>query len=242
MGKGMIKQLEDKSAYSNQFFSNLFDLIDLKEEGIRETLRRRVLDAEQTYLRHYNHFEGKISPHQIRKELDKTVKHIEKAKSSLEKLIVSESYDRELANGICWTIDSDYSDLKDYRKALQSDEDNFNWKVNPEKILDLLSIVNEGIENSLKYNPLRKVTRKNKALERWLVALSGKLEPVMGRRLEQAHYYKTDNGGAYISNKVMNDSELLLFMIKPCDPSVTISQIETAIKNTHKERIELKNI
>lgn len=66
--------------------------------------------------------------------------------------------------------------------------------------------------------------------------LSAQLEPVIGHKLEQSHYYKQGKKGEYISKKEISDSELLLFIISPLDPNVTISQLETAIKETRKER------
>jgi len=64
--------------------------------------------------------------------------------------------------------------------------------------------------------------------------LSAQLEPIIGHKLEQSHYYD----GKYVSKKEMGDSELLLFIIHPLDPNITISKIETAIKDTRKERHE----
>ena len=74
--------------------------------------------------------------------------------------------------------------------------------------------------------------KKSRSLNYWIVSIAPTLEPIIGHKLEQSRYHK----GQYISKREIGDSELLKFIIEPLDPNITISQIETAIKETHKER------
>lgn len=103
---------------------------------------------------------------------------------------------------------------------------------NPAKTNDLLSAMSDGIKYALKKYPMRKTITKSRALNHWVTILSVKLEPIIGHKLEQSRYYK----GKYISKREIGDSALLKFIIEPIDSNVTISQIETAIKETRKER------
>jgi len=230
-----LKPLGNENSYTQEFFDSLYEKISLVDVKKRSELTRSIISAAEIYLRYYGYYKTELPPHEINKNLQKALDYIDKAAVSLNKVYESGNFDRELINSLCEVVSEKYSSLHGVLKEVRTDA-KFMPIIYPEKSMVLLSAMSHGIGRALENYKLRNATEKSRALNRWIVELAYKLEPIIGRKLEQSHYHKSENGGEYISKKKMNDSDLLKSIISLVDPNVTVSQIETAIKETRKER------
>lgn len=231
MKQAALQELNNEHSYTDNFFGELYSKLNLKDPDLQYDLKERTISAAETYLRYYGFYETELPPHKMRKELQKALNHINKAKSSLNIVYQSGNYDREMAYGLHEAIDENHPLLRNLLREIIGNEP-FIPSISPEKALTLLSAVTDGIECTLEKHKPRNTTTKSRALNRWLVVLSSKLELVLKRKIEQSRYHN----GEYISKRELSDADLLQFIINPIDPNVTISQLETAIKETHKER------
>lgn len=226
-----IKDIANENSYKPEFFTKLFSILSIEDQNLRLELEKQISVSARSYIRGYN-FYNSLSPHEINKELEKALQHIEKAKSSLNKVFQSENFRNEL-------VDSFYEQIKIYYPSLKGvlpeirDERHFGFnKIDaPTKAMQLLSVIADSIKRALKYGSFRNYKKSN-ALNHWIVSMAAILEPIIGHKFQQSRYHK----GKYISKREIGDSDLLKFIIEPIDPHITISQIETAIKETHKER------
>lgn len=221
-----------ENSYTSDFFDELFNNLNLKEASKQTELQQQIISAGKAYLRWTTYSKEQLPAYKIQKELEKTLSHIQKAQSSINKVHASGNYNHELANSFYNIIDTCYPSLHSIKNEIRDPEGIFIMKNNPEKTDDLLSAMSNGIKYALKKYPVRKTMTKSRALNYWVMILSKKLEPIIGHKFQQSRYYK----GEYISKRKIGDSELLKFIIEQLDSNVTISQIETAIKETHKER------
>ena len=222
----------NKNSYTQEFFEELFEKLNLKEASKQSDLRKVIISAGDNYLRWSTYPKTQLPAYAIQKELEKAISYIEKAQASIDKVHLSGNYDRAIAESFYNVIRFDYPSLHSIKNEIKDPNCIFGVTENPRKINELLSVMTDGIKYALKYYPLRKTMNKSRPLNFWILLLSPKLEPIIGHKLEQSRYYK----GEYFSKREIGDSALLLSIIKPIDPTVTISQIETAIKETHKER------
>lgn len=223
--------MDIEKAYTPEFFTELFNILGIKDQNLKLELKNQIPISARSYIRGYNFYDS-LSPHEIKKDLQKALQHIEKAQSSLEKVFQSENFSHELVNSFYEQIKFYYPSLFGFLPEIR-DERHFGLnKIDaPKKTMQLLSVISNSIKRALEQGRFRTYT-KSHALNIWIISLSAVLEPIIDHKLEQSRYHK----GEYISKRDMSDSELLQFIIKPIDPNVTISQIETAIKETHKER------
>lgn len=228
-----LKKLGNENSYTKEFFEELYNKINLEDANKKSDLERSVILAAQAYIRHYDEYLRQLAAHEVKKELKKVIDHIDKAAESLVKVYGSGNYGEDIVNNLHDTISEKYPSLHSILKEIKRDG---GIIISPVRSLPLLEAMAEGIDRTLKNYKSKKTTPKSIALYNWIMILSAKLEPILGNKLEQSRYHKTDEGGSYISKKKISDSELLLLIIKPLDPNVTISQIETAIKETRKER------
>jgi hypothetical protein len=229
-----LKPLGNENSYTPEFFHELYEKLDLKDA--KADLRRSVILAAQKYMSLYGEYRRQLAAHEIEEELRRTLNHIGKTADSLVKIYASGNYGNEIVNNLHDVIVERYPSLHGTLKEIRRNDNPFFIITSPLRSLDFLASMEDALERTIKNFPPRKKTPKSVALYDWIMILSAKLEPILGRKLEQSRYHKTNKGGEYISKKDMNDSELLLFIIAPLDPNVTISQIETAIKETRKER------
>ncbi len=220
------------NSYNYEFFDRLFEKLNLKEAYKKSELQQQIILAGEAYLRWVTYSKTQLPAHTIEKQLEKTLSHIQKAQASINKVHASGNYNYELADSFYSIIHSSYSSLHSIKNEIRDPDGIYIMKNNPEKTNDLLSAMSDGIKYALKNYPVRKTMTKSRALNHWIMILSAELEPIIGHKLQQSRYHK----GEYISKRNIGDSELLKFIIEPLDPNVTISQIETAIKETHKER------
>ncbi|MEM6811799.1 MAG: hypothetical protein AAF549_04960 [Pseudomonadota bacterium] len=227
-----FQNIENGNSYTREFFEELFQKIDLNNQLEQDDLRHCVISSAETYLRYYGYHQTELPPHRMKKELEKALSYIAKAKTSLSAVYDSGNYDREMANSLHEVIYTKYSSLRSLLNEIRPESDSMFPLVFPKKSLDLLSAMSDGIEHTLENYTFRKTTTKSKALKQWVINLAWKLEPAIKRKLEQSRYYE----GKYISKRNISDAELLSFIITPLDSNVTITQLETAIKETHKER------
>lgn len=230
-----LKKLGNENSYTKDFFEELCKKIDLKDLSTKAVLKQTITLAAQAYLNFYNQYQSQLPPHEIKKELQKTVDHIDKAAESLIKVYASGNYGSDIINNLHDVIHEKYPSLHDTLEEIRR-KNVWTTVTSPFKSIDFLASIGDAIERTIKNFPSRKVTPKSIALYHWIMILSARLEPIIGHKLEQSRYYKDEKGGSYISKKDISDSELLLFIIRPLDPNVTISQIETAIKESHEER------
>lgn len=231
-----LKKLGNENSYTKEFFEELCKKIDLKDANIKADLGRAIILAAQAYMRHYGEYLRQLAAHEVERELKKTANHIDKAVKSLHKIFLSGNYGPDIVNNLHDVISEKYPPLHGILKEIRRGDGRFITITSPARSLPLLQAMADGIDRTLKNYTSRKATPKSIALYHWIMILSAKLEPVIGHKLEQSHYYKNGKRGEYISKKKISDSELLLFIIQPLDSNVTISQIETAIKETRKER------
>ena len=229
------KPIGNEKSYTPEFFDTLYDKISLTDSKKKIVLRRTIILATQAYVRNYAEYLGQLASHEIEKELKKVVNHIDKAADSLIKVYASGNYGEDIVNNLYDVITQKYPSMYGTLNEIRKERD-YATITSPLKALDFLASFGDAIELTIKNFPSKKTTPKSIALYHWIMILSAQLEPIIGHKLEQSHYYKQGKKGEYISKKEISDSELLLFIISPLDPNVTISQIETAIKETRKER------
>lgn len=231
-----LKKIGNENSYTKDFFKGLCEKIDLKDASVKADLERSIILSTQAYIRYYREYLRQLAAHEVEKELKKTVNHIDKAAKSLVKVYASGNYGPDIVNNLYDVILKKYPSLHGTLKEIRRGDGQSFTITSPLKTLDFLASMGDAIESTVKNFPSRKTTPKSIALYHWVMILSAQLEPIIGHKLEQSHYYKDGKNGEYVSKKKLSDSELLLFIIKPLDPNITISQIETAIKETRKER------
>ena len=231
-----LKKIGNENSYTKEFFEDLCKKISLEDSHAKADLGRSNILAAQAYIRAFSEYKTQLPPYEVEKELKKAANHIDKAAESLIKVYASGNYGSEIVNNLYLVIRNRYPALHGSLKELRRRDEESFLVTSPLKSLDFLASLADAIERTLKNFKSPKATARSFALWRWLMILSAQLEPAIGRKLEQSHYYKEGSKGEYISKKEINDSELLLFIIKPLDPNVNISQIETAIKETRRER------
>jgi hypothetical protein len=228
-----LKPLGNESSYTPEFLEELYEKIDLQDAAIKTTLRRTIILAAQAYIRHHGEYQRQLAAHEIKKELQKASKNIDKAARSLGKVINSGNYAEEIVDNLHDVISNKHHSLKSLLRHIKRGEDGHFFTIySPVKSLALLAAMQDGIDLTLEKYPSRKTTPKSAALYHWIMILAAKLEPIIHHKFEQSRYHD----GEYISKREIGDSELLKFIIEPLDSNVTISQIETEIKKTHKER------
>ncbi len=232
-----LKKIGNEDSYTREFFEELYEKINIKDAYTKSNLRRSIIEATQKYINYYNEYRRQLASHEIKKELQKATKNIEKVAESLIKVNNSGNYGEEMADNLYNVISERYPSLHSMLEEIKI-EHKFSTIYRPLKSVEILAAISEGIDRTLENYTPPKTTPKSVALYHWIMILSAELEPIICHKLEQSHYYKEGNKGEYISKKKISDSELLLFIIKPLDPNVTISQIETTIKETRKERHE----
>ena len=223
--------MNTENSYTPEFFDELFNILDIENHNLKSELKEQISISGRSYKRGYN-FYNSLPPHKIQKELQKALSHTEKAESSLDKVLKSENFGNELVDRFYEQIKYHHPSLTGFLPELRDEKHfGFNKTDAPTKTMQLLSVISDSIKSALEHGRFRTYT-KSHALNRWIVLIAPVLEPIIGHKLEQSRYHK----GEYISKREIGDSELLKFIIEPLDPKITISQIETAIKETHKER------
>ncbi len=230
-----LKKLGNEDSYTKEFFEELYEKIELKDASAKANLKRSIILATQKYISYYNEYRRQLAAHEIKKELQKAIKNIEKVAESLIKVNNSGNYGEDMVNNLYNVISEKYPSLHSMLEMIKIEHE-FATIYRPLKSVEILAAMADGIDRTLENYTPPKTTPKSVALYHWIMILSAELEPIIGHKLEQSHYYKEGNKGEYISKKKISDSELLLFIIEPLDPNVTISQIETTIKETRKER------
>lgn len=240
MHKKLDKKLRRTSCeeyYSDEFFTELFTILNVEDNHLKLKLKAEVLNSASRYMYPYITQELSLPPNLIKSELKKAQNHIKKAEQSLSKVFKSGNFDDELVNIFYDRIEGYYPSLLSLLGEIRYMPLKFgmNREDAPKNIIKLLSLFDESIESALERKEFRKLKRID-SLTRWLISIAPMLEKTIGRKLQQSRYYKTDKGGEYISKNEIADSELLRFIISPLNPDISISQIETAIKETHKER------
>ena len=228
-----LKEIGNENSYTPEFFEELFNKIGLETDSDKFVLKRTIMIATQAYVRNYGNYARELPPHEIKKELKKALSNIDKAALSIVKVCTSRYYSEATINNLFDVINKKYPSLHGLLDKILRPTD-FGTITSSVRSLDLLSAMADGIEQTLENFESEQAPNKSEALYDWIMILSAKLEPMIGRSFEQSRYYK----GEYISKREISDSELLLFIIQPLDPNVTISQIETTIKETHQERKE----
>ncbi|MCB9989044.1 MAG: hypothetical protein H6868_06890 [Rhodospirillales bacterium] len=225
--------MNTEKAYTPEFFTELFSILGVEDHNLKTELKNQIYLSARSYIRSHSFYETSLPPNEIKRELQKAVTHLQKAETSLEKVLNSGNFQLELIDSFCRRLEWNYPSLKGHLNKIREQplEFGLNKADAPEKVMQLLYVILDSIEFTMDEVDFRKF-KKSRSLNHWIVLIAPVLEPVIGHKLEQSRYYK----GEYISKREMGDSELLKFIIQPLEPSITISQIETAIKETHKER------
>ena len=234
MAKTTSKKLEpigNENSYTKEFFEELYKQIGLTAQSEKYILKRTIILSAQSYLTHYDNYLRELAAHKIKEELNRANKNLKKAGQSIAKVIASGNYGDELAENLSEVISKKHPMLNSLIDHIKREE-HFFTIYSPAKSLAMLAAMEDSIDLTLEKDTFRKTTPKSEALYHWVMIMSAKLEPIIDHKLEQSRYYN----GEYISKREISDSELLQFIIKPLDPNVTISQIETAIKDTRQER------
>lgn len=228
-----LKPIGNENSYTPEFFVELCEKINLTDENKKADLAHYIILAAQRYISYYDEYIREKPLNEIEKEFEKIISYLDKAQASFGKIILSSKYGDDIVNNLYDVISKKYPSLHGLLREIKRDGP-FISGTSPARALPLLYSMQEAIEKTVKNLSSKKGTPKSIALYNWVMIVSAELEPILGRKLEQSHSYK----GKYISKKEMIDSELLRFIIAPLDPNVTISQIETALKDTRKERYE----
>lgn len=231
-----LKRIGNENSYTKEFFEQLYNKINPKNAVTKANLEYSIMLAAQAYMNLYNDYKRQLAAHEIEKELKKVINHMDKAAESLIKVYASGNYGTEIVNNLYNVIREKYPSLHGTLKQIRRGSGGFITIASPLRSIDFLASIGDAVQRTLKSFRPKKTAIKSAALYRWVMIISTQLEPIIGHKLEQSHYYKNTQGEKYISKKKISDSELLLFIISPLDPNVTISQIETAIKETRKER------
>lgn len=232
-----LKPIGNENSYTSEFFVELYEKINLTDKNKKEDLAHYIILAAQRYMSYYDEYIREKPSNEIEKEFEKIISYLDKAQASFGKIILSSKYGDDIVNNLYDVISKKYPSLHGLLREIKRDGP-FISGTSPARALPLLYSMQEAIEKTVKNLPSKKGTPKSIALYNWIMIVSAQLEPILGRKLEQSRYQKTDKGGEYVSKREINDSDLLQFIIAPLDPNVTISQIETALKDTHKERHE----
>lgn len=226
-----LKTIGNENSYTPEFFEELCEKINIQDKNTKATLGRTIMLATQAYVRNYSNHVRELPAHEIKKELQKSLSNIDKAANSLIKVYTSGHYGEAVVNNLFDVINRKYPALHNVLDEIIRPS-SLGVITSPVRSLDLLSAMADGIEQTLENFESQKTPNRSEALYHWIMILSAKLEPIIGHKLEQSRYHN----GEYISKREIGDSELLHFIIAPLDPNVTISQLETAIKETHQER------
>lgn len=219
----------NENSYTPEFFESLYKKISLTDKHLQKRLEKAIILAAQSYMRNFDSNHRQLAPYAIKKELEKTINHLDKGADALINVIASGNYGPEIANNLYAVISDKYPILSSALPHLKTE-----FKTSPAQSLIILQAIKDGLESTLENAESPDKTSRSTALKQWIMILSAQLEPTIDRKLEQTHYYD----GEYISKKETSDSELLLFIIRQLDRNVTMSQMETAIKYTRKERYE----
>lgn len=232
-----LKPIGNENSYTSEFFDSLCEKVKLTDGNKKADFGRAIILAAQRYMRHYDEYLRQLAAYEVERELKRGANHIDKAAESLVKIYASGNYGETIVNNLYDVIVERYPSMRGTLNEIRKDR-GYAVITSPLKTLDFLASMGDAIDRTIKKFPSKKTTPKSIALYHWIMILSATLEPIIGHKLEQSHYYKGEKKGEYVSKKGMSDSELLQFIIAPLDPNVTISQIETAIKETRKERHE----
>ena len=240
MQKQLDKKLRRASCeeyYDDEFFNELFKMLNVKDDDLKLELKKEIINSATNYIYPYINHQLSLPSNVIKSELKKAQKHIKKAEESLYKVFESGNFDDEFVHVFYDRIESSYPSLHSLLAEIRSLPLKFGIYRDdaPKNILKLLTLFSDAIEHALKNKKSRKF-KKIDPLARWLISISPVLEKTIGRKLQQSRYYKTDKGGEYISKNEIADSKLIEFIITPLNADISISQIETAIKETRKER------
>ncbi len=222
----------NENSYTEEFFEDLYKKLDVKDLQLKKALNRYIILAAQKYIRLLYEHHRDLSPSEVKKELQNAVKNINKAAESITKIYMSSgNHGSAMVDNLYVTIFRKYPSLHglldEIFKLTPVGERN-----SPARSMVLLQSMAEALNLTLENYTPEKRTPKSIALYDWAMIISAKLELALGRKLENGRYHE----GEYISKRKISDSELLLSIIKPLDPNITISQIETAIKETRQER------
>ncbi|MBI1302047.1 MAG: hypothetical protein GC137_10420 [Alphaproteobacteria bacterium] len=222
-----------ENAYTPEFFTELFNILGIEDHNLKLGLNNQIYLSAKSYIRSHSFYETSLPPNEIKREMQKACTHLKKAEASLEKVLNAGNFRHELIDSFCRKLEWSYPSLKGHLNEIREQplEFGINKVDAPKKVMQLLYVILESIEFTIDTVDFRKF-KKSRSLNHWIISIAPVLEPIIGHKLEQSRYHK----GEYISKREISDSELLKFIIEPLDPSVTISQIETAIKETHKER------
>lgn len=230
-----LKKIGNEKSYTKEFFEELCQKIGVEDRTEKRKVEQTIKMAAQEYLMTYARYQRERPSHTIEKELKKIVNYIDKAAATFAEVCTSSDYGEDIVDNIYDIISKKYPPLHGMLGEIKRKSDQFDI-ASPLSSLDLLWAMGEGIDRTLKNYKAKKTTPKSVALYNWTMVISATLEPIIGHKLEQSHYYKNNKKGEYISKNKISDSELLLSIISPLDPNVTISQIETIIKDTRQER------
>jgi hypothetical protein len=229
MAQESLKPIGNEKSYTPEFFEELFNKINISDNYSKKALKKSIIFAAQRYFSRYGDFQRESPPGKIKKQLKSANKNIKKAAISIGKVIQSGNYSHEIVDNLYDVVSEKYPSLSSLKSQIKKGG---GYVSSPLRSLALLNAMYDCIDLTLKNNPSKKTTTKSIALNEWLMILSATLEPILDRKLQQSRSHK----GEYISKREISDSELLLLIINPLDPYVTISQLETAIRDTSKER------
>lgn len=229
-------KIGNENSYTNQFFETLYAKINLTNPDQQSKLRHSIILASQSYHSAYHEYERQLASHEVQRELKKALSHLDKAAEGLVKVYAAQTYSIDIVNNLHDVISAKYPMLHGTLNHLRRGDGKAVTITSPLKSLDFVASIADALEQTVKSFPPRKTNPRSAALNRWLLIVSAQLEPAINRKLEQSHYYKEGKTGGYVSKKETSDSELLSLIIHPLDPQISISQLETAIKETRKER------
>lgn len=204
-----LKPIGNEKSYTPEFFEILYDKIALTDSKKKSDFKCTIILATQAYMRNYDEYLRQLASHEIEKELKKVVNHIDKAADSLIKVYASGNYGEDIVNNLYDVIVKKYPSMHGTLNQIKRGDGQSINITSPLKSIDFLASMGDAVDITIKNFPSHKTTPKSIALYHWIMILSAKLEPIIGHKLEQSHYYKQGKKGEYISKKEISDSELL---------------------------------
>lgn len=226
---------EDKKfIYDDNFFKELYKKIDLKDENKQKKLKLSIIKAANTYANFDKSHNKQLSPTQAKNELKKLIAYLSKSEKSLSIISASFPHGGIITRALHTKIEQDYPSLSFIADEIVKKEGRFTT-IRPQISIDFLQSLHDALGKTLKdFSKPKHPSKKSDAINWWLLSFFVSLEDALGQKLQQSHHYK--NVGYISKRAALQHSELLLFILKPINPKATISQIETAIKETREER------
>lgn len=94
------KKHDNENSYTPDFFESLYKKIGLTDKHKQNRLEKAIILAAQAYMRNFVSNHRQLAPYEIKKELKKTINHLDKGADALINVIASGNYGPEISNNL----------------------------------------------------------------------------------------------------------------------------------------------